>query len=147
MVTLAPYPPSVLAAGDAEVRPLVPHDMLHEHARALDTLSTPTPATSRAPRTIHPEYAAPSWTTSPRTSRLHRRHRHVQRVGAARTSRDGRRRVIGSFLHGTMANALPHAIGAQRWAYPGRQVISIPATAGLGMLLGELLTVRSTGLR
>jgi pyruvate dehydrogenase (quinone) len=53
---------------------------------------------------------------------------------------NGRRRVIGSFLHGTMANALPHAIGAQ-FAYPGRQVISMSGDGGLGMLLGELLTV------
>ena len=53
---------------------------------------------------------------------------------------NGRRRVIGSFLHGTMANALPHAIGAQL-AYPGRQVISMSGDGGLGMLLGELLTV------
>jgi pyruvate dehydrogenase (quinone) len=52
----------------------------------------------------------------------------------------GRRRVIGSFLHGSMANALPHAIGAQL-AYPGRQVISMSGDGGLGMLLGELLTV------
>jgi len=48
--------------------------------------------------------------------------------------------VIGSFLHGTMANALPHAMGAQ-FAYPGRQVISMSGDGGLGMLLGELLTV------
>jgi pyruvate dehydrogenase (quinone) len=39
-----------------------------------------------------------------------------------------------------MANALPHAIGAQL-AYPGRQVISMSGDGGLGMLLGELLTV------
>lgn len=53
---------------------------------------------------------------------------------------NGRRRVIGSFVHGTMANALPHAIGAQL-AYPGRQVTSMSGDGGLGMLLGELLTV------
>jgi pyruvate dehydrogenase (quinone) len=53
---------------------------------------------------------------------------------------NGRRRVIGSFRHGSMANALPHAIGAQL-AYPGRQVISMSGDGGLGMLLGELLTV------
>ncbi len=53
----------------------------------------------------------------------------------------GKRRVIGSFSHGTMANALPHAIGAQ-FAYPGRQVISMSGDGGLGMLLGELLTVK-----
>jgi pyruvate dehydrogenase (quinone) len=39
-----------------------------------------------------------------------------------------------------MANALPHAIGAQ-FAYPGRQIISMSGDGGLGMLLGELLTV------
>jgi hypothetical protein len=39
-----------------------------------------------------------------------------------------------------MANALPHAIGAQL-AYPGRQVISMSGDGGLGMLPGELLTV------
>jgi pyruvate dehydrogenase (quinone) len=50
------------------------------------------------------------------------------------------RRVIGSFLHGSMANALPHAMGAQL-AYPGRQVISMSGDGGLGMLFGELLTV------
>lgn len=54
---------------------------------------------------------------------------------------DGRRRVIGSFLHGTMANALPRAIGAQ-FAYSGRQVISMSGDGGLGMLMGELLTVK-----
>jgi pyruvate dehydrogenase (quinone) len=53
---------------------------------------------------------------------------------------NGRRRVIGSFVHGTMATALPHAIGAQL-AYPGRQVISMSGDGGLGMLMGELLTV------
>jgi len=58
---------------------------------------------------------------------------------------NGRRRVIGSFLHGTMANALPHAIGAQ-FAYPNRQVISMSGDGGLGMLLGELLTVALHGL-
>src|SRR6516225_6464579 len=50
------------------------------------------------------------------------------------------RRLIGSFMHGSMANALPHAIGAQL-AFPGRQVISMSGDGGLGMLLGELLTV------
>ncbi len=53
---------------------------------------------------------------------------------------NGRRRVIGSFLHGSMANALPHAIGAQS-ANPDRQVISMSGDGGLSMLLGELITV------
>jgi pyruvate dehydrogenase (quinone) len=50
------------------------------------------------------------------------------------------RRILGSFNHGSMANALPQAIGAQT-AYPGRQVVSLSGDGGLAMLLGELLTV------
>jgi pyruvate dehydrogenase (quinone) len=54
---------------------------------------------------------------------------------------NGHRRILGSFVHGSMANALPMAIGAQR-AEPGRQVISFSGDGGLAMLLGELLTVK-----
>uniref|UniRef100_UPI001E636B79 thiamine pyrophosphate-dependent enzyme n=1 Tax=Mycolicibacterium smegmatis TaxID=1772 RepID=UPI001E636B79 len=48
--------------------------------------------------------------------------------------------LLGSFNHGTMANALPHAIGAQS-AYPGRQVIALAGDGGLTMLFGELVTL------
>ncbi|MFJ3405075.1 ubiquinone-dependent pyruvate dehydrogenase [Promicromonospora sp. NPDC090134] len=58
---------------------------------------------------------------------------------------NGRRRLIGSFNHGTMANALPHAIGAQS-AFPGRQVVALAGDGGLAMLLGELLTLRQNKL-
>ncbi|MEU4383750.1 ubiquinone-dependent pyruvate dehydrogenase [Promicromonospora sp. NPDC023805] len=58
---------------------------------------------------------------------------------------NGRRRLIGSFSHGTMANAVPHAIGAQS-AFPGRQVIALSGDGGLAMLLGELLTIRQNKL-
>jgi pyruvate dehydrogenase (quinone) len=58
---------------------------------------------------------------------------------------NGTRRLIGSFSHGSMANALPHAIGAQA-AYPGRQVIALAGDGGLAMLLGELLTLRQQRL-
>jgi len=50
------------------------------------------------------------------------------------------RRIIGSFNHGSMANALPQAIGAQ-CAYPGRQVISMSGDGGFAMLMGDLLTL------
>jgi len=50
------------------------------------------------------------------------------------------RRLIGSFMHGSMANAMPQAIGAQL-AFPGRQVISMSGDGGLAMLLGDLLTI------
>ena len=55
---------------------------------------------------------------------------------------NGRRRFLGSWVHGTMANALPHAIGAQLLDR-GRQVVSMSGDGGLAMLLGELLTVRT----
>jgi pyruvate dehydrogenase (quinone) len=50
------------------------------------------------------------------------------------------RRFLGSFNHGSMANALPQALGAQT-AFPGRQVISMSGDGGFAMLLGEILTV------
>ncbi|MDO9398154.1 MAG: ubiquinone-dependent pyruvate dehydrogenase, partial [Herbiconiux sp.] len=58
---------------------------------------------------------------------------------------NGRRRLIGSFSHGSMANALPHAIGVQS-AFPDRQVITLSGDGGLAMLFGELLTVRQSKL-
>lgn len=61
--------------------------------------------------------------------------------GARYITPNGKRRVFGSWHHGTMANALPQAIGASK-AFPGRQVISISGDGGLGMLMGELLTVK-----
>lgn len=67
-------------------------------------------------------------------------------VWAARYLRmNGRRRLIGSFNHGSMANALPHAIGAQS-AFPKRQVVALAGDGGLAMLLGELLTLRQLEL-
>ncbi|MCP3097380.1 ubiquinone-dependent pyruvate dehydrogenase [Myxococcus sp. K15C18031901] len=51
-----------------------------------------------------------------------------------------RRRIIGSFTHGSMANALPQAIGAQL-LYPGRQVISMSGDGGFAMLMGDFLTL------
>jgi len=53
---------------------------------------------------------------------------------------NGRRRLVGSFTHGTMANALPQAIGVQA-AHPGRQVVALAGDGGLTMMLGELITL------
>ena len=58
---------------------------------------------------------------------------------------NGTRRLIGSFNHGSMANAMSHAIGAQA-ASPGRQVVALSGDGGLAMLLGELLTLRQQRL-
>jgi len=58
---------------------------------------------------------------------------------------NGKRRLLGSFNHGSMANAMPQAIGAQL-AFPGRQVISLSGDGGFAMLLGDLLTIRQLKL-
>jgi pyruvate dehydrogenase (quinone) len=58
---------------------------------------------------------------------------------------NGSRRLIGSFLHGSMANALPQAIGAQ-FSHPGRQVIAMCGDGGLSMQMGELITVAANAL-
>jgi pyruvate dehydrogenase (quinone) len=58
---------------------------------------------------------------------------------------NGRRRLIGSFTHGSMANALPHAIGVQS-SQPHRQVVTMSGDGGISMLLGELLTLRQLRL-
>jgi pyruvate dehydrogenase (quinone) len=54
---------------------------------------------------------------------------------------NGKRRLLGSFNHGTMANALAQSIGAQV-SHPGRQVISLSGDGGLAMLMGDVLSLR-----
>lgn len=54
---------------------------------------------------------------------------------------NGKRRLLGSFNHGTMANALPQAIGAQVMR-PEVQVVALSGDGGLSMLMGDLLTLR-----
>ncbi|SEJ90408.1 pyruvate dehydrogenase (quinone) [Sphingobium sp. AP50] len=58
---------------------------------------------------------------------------------------NGKRRLIGSFWHGSMANAMPQAIGIQA-AYPGRQVVSLSGDGGFTMLMGDLLSLRQLKL-
>ena len=58
---------------------------------------------------------------------------------------NGNRRLLGSFTHGSMANALPQAIGVQA-SHPGRQVITLSGDGGLAMLLGDLLTLKQLKL-
>jgi pyruvate dehydrogenase (quinone) len=58
---------------------------------------------------------------------------------------NGRRRLVGSFNHGSMANAMLQAIGAQA-AFPKRQVISFSGDGGFTMMMGEFVTLIQTGL-
>ncbi len=58
---------------------------------------------------------------------------------------NGKRRIIGSFNHGSMANGMLHAIGAQA-AYPNRQVISMSGDGGFTMMMGDFITLSQMGL-
>jgi pyruvate dehydrogenase (quinone) len=116
-------------------------EMLREHARALERVVDAYTDDVEHHAPIHPEYAASLLDEVADDDAVFTVDTGMCNVWAARyITPNGRRRVIGSFVHGTMANALPHAIGAQL-AFPGRQVISMSGDGGLGMLLGELLTV------
>jgi len=67
-------------------------------------------------------------------------------VWAARyLTMNGQRRLLGSFTHGSMANALPQAIGAQV-SHPNRQVVTLSGDGGIAMLMGDLLTLRQLRL-
>jgi pyruvate dehydrogenase (quinone) len=67
-------------------------------------------------------------------------------VWAARyLTMNGKRRLLGSFNHGSMANAMPQAIGAQA-AYPSRQVISLSGDGGFSMLMGDVITLKHQNL-
>ena len=58
---------------------------------------------------------------------------------------NGKRRIVGSFNHGSMANAMLHAIGAQA-TFPKRQVISFSGDGGFTMMMGEFVTLIQMGL-
>ena len=59
---------------------------------------------------------------------------------------NGKRRLIGSFNHGSMANAMLQAIGP-RLAYPGRQVISMSGDGGFSMMMGDFISLPSSACR
>jgi pyruvate dehydrogenase (quinone) len=67
-------------------------------------------------------------------------------VWAARyLAMNGRRRLLGSFWHGSMANAMAQAIGAQK-ACPGRQVVSLSGDGGFTMLMGDFISLAQLNL-
>ena len=91
-------------------------------------------------RPIHPEYAAHLLNETAAKDAIFTADTGMCNVWTARYIDPlGTRRIIGSLLHGSMANALPMALGAQV-AYPDRQVVSVSGDGGLSMLLGELIT-------
>lgn len=111
---------------------------LAEHGKAVETLDKRATATTGGK--IHPQYLAS----------LIDRHASADAIFTAdggspmvwllrHITANGKRRTLTSLTHGTMANAMPQALGAQK-AFPGRQVIAMSGDGGLSMLLGDLLT-------
>ena len=90
---------------------------------------------------IHPQYVARTLSEAASEDAVFTFDVGTPTIWAARyLAMNGKRRLIGSLNHGSMANALPQAIGAQA-AYPGRQVISFSGDGGFAMLMGDLLTL------
>ncbi|MDV7086536.1 pyruvate dehydrogenase [Rhodococcus sp. IEGM 248] len=116
-------------------------DMLEKHRTLMNKVvgAYTKPAKQRIP--IHPEYAASILDDLAAEDAIFTTDTGMSNVWTARyLTPNGSRRFLSSALHGSMANALPHAIGAQVCA-PGRQVVSVSGDGGLSMLLGELVTV------
>ena len=115
---------------------------LKKHAKLMNAPVGSYTRNAEKLKPIHPEYAAHVLNEVAAKDAVFTADTGMCNVWTARYIDPlGTRRLIGSFLHGSMANALPHAIGAQV-AYPGRQVISVSGDGGLSMLLGELVTAR-----
>jgi len=113
-----------------------------ESRKGLDDLADGTPGSG----VIHPQHVARVLSEQAADDAIFACDVGTPTVWAARYLKmNGRRRLIGSFNHGSMANALPQAIGVQS-AYPERQVVTLSGDGGLAMLMGELLTVRQLGL-
>jgi pyruvate dehydrogenase (quinone) len=105
--------------------------------KALDELAVGTPGK----RLIHPQQIAKAISDHAAADAVFTCDVGLPTVWAARyLAMNGKRRLLGSFWHGSMANAMPQGIGAQA-AFPGRQVISLSGDGGFTMLMGDLLTL------
>lgn len=110
--------------------------------QALDELATGT--TGRPP--IHPQYLTRVIDELATDDAIFTCDVGLPTLWAARyLTMNGRRRLLGSFNHGSMANAMPQAIGAQL-AFSGRQVVALCGDGGFSMLMGDLLTIRERKL-
>jgi pyruvate dehydrogenase (quinone) len=102
----------------------------------LDDLAVGKPGTSP----LHPEYVTRVLDELAAEDAIFTVDVGTPSIWAARYLRfNGKRRLLGSWSHGSMAGALPQALGAQS-VYRGRQVISMSGDGGLAMMMGELLT-------
>jgi pyruvate dehydrogenase (quinone) len=105
--------------------------------KGLDELAVGTPGK----RPIHPQQIAKAISDHAAADAVFTCDVGLPTVWAARyLTMNGGRRLIGSFWHGSMANALAQSIGAQA-AYPGRQVVSLSGDGGFAMLMGDFLSL------
>jgi pyruvate dehydrogenase (quinone) len=105
--------------------------------KGLDELAVGTPGT----RLVHPQQVAKAISERAAEDAVFTCDVGLPTVWAARyLAMNGKRRLIGSFWHGSMANAMAQSIGAQA-AFPGRQVISLSGDGGFSMLMGDFLTL------
>jgi pyruvate dehydrogenase (quinone) len=115
----------------------------YDEARVgLDEFARPSPPD----RPIHPQYLMRVISEVAERDAVFTTDVGTPTLWAARYLKmNGQRRLIGSFNHGSMANALPQSLGVQA-ASPGRQVVSLSGDGGLSMLMGDLLTARQANL-
>jgi pyruvate dehydrogenase (quinone) len=117
-------------------------DHYRQARKGLDDLAKGEPG--RKP--IHPQYVARMLNELAAEDAIYSCDVGTPTIWAARYLKmNGKRRLLGSFTHGSMANALPQAIGAQV-SHPSRQVISLSGDGGLAMLMGDLLSLRQLQL-
>ncbi|MFE6776214.1 pyruvate dehydrogenase [Streptomyces sp. NPDC057702] len=115
--------------------------MLRKHADALEGVVKAYTRRVDKHVPIHPEYVASVLDEEASDDAVFTVDTGMCNVWAARyLTPNGRRRVIGSFTHGSMANALPQAVGAQ-FLDRKRQVVSMSGDGGFSMLMGDFLTL------
>ncbi|MFE7599085.1 pyruvate dehydrogenase [Streptomyces sp. NPDC057494] len=115
--------------------------MLKKHADALEGVVKAYTRKVEKHVPVHPEYVASVVDELADDDAVFTVDTGMCNVWAARyLSPNGRRRIIGSFSHGSMANALPQAIGAQ-FTDRNRQVVSLSGDGGFSMLMGDFLTL------
>ncbi|ELY8250241.1 ubiquinone-dependent pyruvate dehydrogenase [Escherichia coli] len=103
--------------------------------KGLDDLAKP------SEKAIHPQYLAQQISHFAADDAIFTCDVGTPTVWAARYLKmNGKRRLLGSFNHGSMANAMPQALGAQA-TEPERQVVAMCGDGGFSMLMGDFLSV------